>query len=556
MAKMYPPTIDSFLVSEAEVIVFNTFNDQLSDSWTIFHGQKSLSHTSEISPLREVECDFILMHKDHGVMVVEVKGGISIVYDEEYDSWLSTNKKNQENNIKNPYKQVRGNLEALLYSIRGDERFYDLNIHHKLVNFCYCVVFPEVDYVSGYDLFEKHEQVTLLKTDLEHIEKKLVGVFNLFKQHSNTSSSMTCDVIDFLIEAKTKNLQFKATLKSIVDRNEKKIYEATQQQYDVLKAAKYLDRIMIYGCAGSGKTLIATKLAEDFSKEGKRVLLLCYNMILGSLLFTESEDNDCLTISIYHDFIKHFYTKHKHSYDYSTVQEEEVLYFVLEHKESLFDVLIIDEGQDLSSTEIESLMELLDESGKCFIMMDENQRVNFTQPYIPEGFQKMVLNTNLRNSTEIFDVLRPYYFQEYDIFSKGPEGIEVEFTQPYQDDNPSQLYSILRSKINTLVNQERVKYSDIAILTMKSIKKSSLDNFNLKSVSISKFDHQYNDSLLKIETVRRFKGVESKIVIVTELDGLLEYEAEEQKKLLYTAFSRAKHVLIVVPSVNSMKLLD
>lgn len=556
MANMYPTTIDSFTASEAEVIVFNALKEQLSDAWTIFYGLISLSNTTNLSPLREVECDFIMMHRDYGIMVIEVKGGISIEYNDDYGSWSSMNKGNQINEIKNPYKQARSNLEALLNTIRGDDRFYDLNLYDKTMNFCYCVIFPEVDYVKGYDLFEKQEQITLLRQSLNKIEKELVRIFNLFKQQSIFSSSVTSEVIDFLIESKTKKLEFKATLNSIVDRNNKKIYEATQQQYAVLKAAKHMNKIVIYGCAGSGKTLIASTMADEFASEGKRVLLLCYNMILGSLLSSESKQYNNLSVAIYHDFINEFYRKHNQAYDYEMYTSDDVLLFVLDHRENLFDVLIIDEGQDLDSNEIEALRLLLDDQGKCFIMMDENQRVNFTQPYLPEGFQTMVLDTNLRNSVQIFDVLKEYYFQEFPIYSKGPEGVQVEFTEPYQSDNPLQLYSILRSKINTLVNQEKIKYSDITIITMKSIKKSNLHDFNLKTVSLSKFNQEYDEHLLKIETVRRFKGVESNVVIVTELDGLLELDKDDQKKLLYTAFSRAKHALIVVPSFNSTLSFD
>lgn len=135
MANMYPTTIDSFTASEAEVIVFNALKEQLSDAWTIFYGLISLSNTTNLSPLREVECDFIMMHRDYGIMVIEVKGGISIEYNDDYGSWSSMNKGNQINEIKNPYKQARSNLEALLNTIRGDDRFYDLNLYDKTMNF-------------------------------------------------------------------------------------------------------------------------------------------------------------------------------------------------------------------------------------------------------------------------------------------------------------------------------------------------------------------------------------------------------------------------------------
>jgi DNA helicase IV len=51
-----------------------------------------------------------------------------------------------------------------------------------------------------------------------------------------------------------------------------------------------------------------------------------------------------------------------------------------------------------------------------------------------------------------------------------------------------------------------------------------------------------------VDTVRRFKGLESEVVIITELDELNEKEKELKENLLYVSFSRAKNHLIIVPS--------
>src|SRR5262249_18790486 len=58
-----------------------------------------------------------------------------------------------------------------------------------------------------------------------------------------------------------------------------------QQQKPALQLAQWNDRLVVWGGAGTGKTLIAMEVARRASERGLRVALLCYNQLVGNWMF-------------------------------------------------------------------------------------------------------------------------------------------------------------------------------------------------------------------------------------------------------------------------------
>ena len=176
MAKMFPSSFDLQKPSYAEFL----FNDQLqhglSNAWIVFHSQAWLACVHSDAPKREGECDFLIMHKDHGIMIVEVKGGIAITHDPDQNTWYSTTISHNVHKIIDPYQQARTNKYALLELIRKQSRFYGLNEYHKDVNICCAVCFPEIDHIEGFDVFCQNNKITLLNPHLSNIEKALITI--------------------------------------------------------------------------------------------------------------------------------------------------------------------------------------------------------------------------------------------------------------------------------------------------------------------------------------------------------------------------------------------
>ena len=64
------------------------------------------------------------------------------------------------------------------------------------------------------------------------------------------------------------------------------------------------DRVNISGGAGTGKTVLAKKLAEKFSLDGRKTALLCYNKGLGEELASAYSNDELISAATFHSFVK------------------------------------------------------------------------------------------------------------------------------------------------------------------------------------------------------------------------------------------------------------
>ena len=79
--------------------------------------------------------------------------------------------------------------------------------------------------------------------------------------------------------------------------------ELTDNQMNLLNILQFVNKASIYGCAGSGKTLLAIKKAEQLSNQGLTTLLVCFNNILG-LHLSNSIHNENLLAGNFHAIVQ------------------------------------------------------------------------------------------------------------------------------------------------------------------------------------------------------------------------------------------------------------
>lgn len=69
-----------------------------------------------------------------------------------------------------------------------------------------------------------------------------------------------------------------------LDNTLAELQQATEQQIAILRMLRTQPRLLVEGCAGSGKTLLAICLAREHAALGKSVLLTCFNRNLADYL--------------------------------------------------------------------------------------------------------------------------------------------------------------------------------------------------------------------------------------------------------------------------------
>jgi len=107
MAKMFPPDAPSNPDLRGESDVYHLLS-QLDDDFYIFQDRYWI-FKNKYGARTERETDFLLVHPQKGLLIIEVKGGTRFSYDGEHDKWKS----GDNISYQNPYKKQLANSKNL-----------------------------------------------------------------------------------------------------------------------------------------------------------------------------------------------------------------------------------------------------------------------------------------------------------------------------------------------------------------------------------------------------------------------------------------------------------
>lgn len=226
-----------------------------------------------------------------------------------------------------------------------------------------------------------------------------------------------------------------------------------------------------------------------------------------------------------------------------------------------YDDVVIDEAQDLGNDEIvffKKLCELKD--GHCFVFYDKNQVVIYGKtdshtsvkeaehqilPWIAQSECRLLLSKNCRNTIEIAKTA--YSVIDYDVLQKMNDVSGEQPTILFVEKDPKQ-------KLVDIINyymQQGYKPDEIAVLTMKTEDKSITSG--MKKFHNIQFKRDPAENGVLITTARKFKGLENKVIIITDIDEIC-FSDSAIKKVFYVACSRATHHLSLLIGGGSEKI--
>ncbi|HID64097.1 MAG TPA: hypothetical protein EYP49_15370, partial [Anaerolineae bacterium] len=211
-----------------------------------------------------------------------------------------------------------------------------------------------------------------------------------------------------------------------------------------------------------------------------------------------------------------------------------------------YDAIIVDEGQDFRDNWWVPLQCLLHDPDQSifYVFFDDNQNLYRTAQNIPLELAPFPLTRNCRNTQRIHQVVMQFYQSDQTPLAQGPLGRTVEI-HTYADMNG--LKRVLRQVLHRLVVEENVFPEDIVILTPKGRRRSDL--WRLGTVGNFRLTDQWSAGSGEIfcSTIHSFKGLESPIVILAEIEP---YGAQDLEPILYVGCSRACNHLIVLASTR------
>jgi len=540
--KVYRGAGSDDTTSDAELLLLEAF-EKLPEPFRVVHAVKWFART--LGTVGEI--DFLIAHPQHGVLVMEVKGGdIQITR----GRWYSTSANGRTHEIKDPCEQAERNRRALS----------DWLENHPQTKGSPFALFPAVAlpdaHVRGDLRPDCPQNIFIDTTHLEALEGRLLEIFQYWSTRADARNATMGGqrAVDALVELVSPTRNLRPRIVEQFASENRKIEELTQQQFKILKILRYQRRAAIIGGAGTGKTLLAMEKATQLADEGQRVLLVCYNSNLADWIKGRLR-HDQIDVMTFHSLVGHMVNRARiprpstRNWDEFTalapdllVDATSVLHAPDADPDLLYDAIIVDEGQDFEETWWIGLLDTLKDpdSGVFYVFFDDNQRI-FTQiGQVPMEGAPLYLDENLRNTQHIHERLKPYS-RDADIQCIGPEGRPVEIIPAKsQADTRRELQRVL----HRLVNEEGVAPEDIIVLTPASMKRSQWKSDDQLGNFIVTWDLDTEMSMAaRICTIHSYKGLESPVVIMTELDKL---HTDKQDQLVYVGLSRARHHAIVI----------
>ena len=346
----------------------------------------------------------------------------------------------------------------------------------------------------------------------------------------------------------------------------------------VMDAAREMDRLLVRGYPGTGKTFAALHRARRDLDDGARVLVLCFNVPLAASLTArlaarpvrattspeEIRGRSCVVARLH--ALAECAARHRSGGepiapaaggpDYYEAIVAELERAAKDGLFGRFDSIVVDEGQDFTPAMLRALDALAGDCGRIAVFHDPNQCLYGGAPdsELAARFGKpLVLRENLRNSATITAFLRELDPTRLADLATPPSvraGQPVVVWEYAHGEAASQVGAIERI-VRHLTEGEDVRCEDIALLSPFKFERTSLAGAGaiaeLPLLALEDAARLGPDAppCLRHETLHRFKGLEAPVVIMHEVSGggaNVNYEA------ILTGCSRAQHALYVLRS--------
>jgi superfamily I DNA/RNA helicase len=204
-----------------------------------------------------------------------------------------------------------------------------------------------------------------------------------------------------------------------------------------------------------------------------------------------------------------------------------------------FDAIVIDEGQDFSSDWVSALLFLTSETpdGPVYIFMDSHQKLyrRYWEP--PDDWTQYDLTLNCRNSAPIAQRVAAI-FAEQAVEGGAPGPIPTFYEVPPTEE----LSAFVQEVVFRLMEEEGIRPGNIVVL---SDSYKLVERLNATFVGSCPFV-RYGTPGVVAETIARFKGLESEVVVLALTEELMSHA--EGHALAYVGISRAKAALFVCGS--------
>jgi hypothetical protein len=350
------------------------------------------------------------------------------------------------------------------------------------------------------------------------------------------------ELIAKLVQHLRPNFEQVPPLARRIEEFREDVTRLTTEQYERLDELQENDRLFVRGGAGTGKTFLAVACARYDRSRGADVLLTTRSKPLVSYL-QSAELPVGFEIAAYDE-----------------------LPSLLEGRGKPWDVLLVDEGQDLCQFESLDLLNSMVvgglEKGRWRWFGDPNRQVSPSFPldataleYLEGLSMKSNLKQNVRNTPKIVETVHRYAGATLGVPAAIGQGAAARFQELKDGESYSMVVASIIASWTT--GDAPVSRADVAVLVHSTDQKQSmiegLKTRKIRAENLRPAGSQNRDSVV-VGTVEEFKGLERPLVCVVGLGEDDELAALGGR--LYRAFSRANHTLAVVLTKEEVSRLE
>jgi len=540
--------------------------------------------------------DFTLITRQFGILIVEVKDYTeeSLLYAYPDDKWVIQN----VGMVPNPYQQLH-KYTIQCQSIIEIKGYKNLNIPvHQIL------AFPFLSNTSS--IAEE-----IMRKPQNHIQilfKEDLGAYNKFYAHLNEifleKTSLSNHQMDHLTAG------FFPTFK-LPTYAQAKIFDIHPEYMKIKllddKQNSYAHSLnsghrLVFGCAGSGKTVILIARARYIAQNNpdSKILVLCYNRLLSQMiknLIVPNKFRARIEVKTFHSWAKHlicsiddrfqslYELKQRESESialnnglstFFTEDVPNILHQALEYQKNIvknpesikYDAILIDEAQDFDESWFKVVVEALKggEKGSLFIACDGMQgiyarkRFSWSSVGIQARGRRQTFTKSYRNSRNVGLCAQSIITQEMRALARS----EDEFTLPEDYNGLLGEISIVHKKnreeeyhaICEVLKESQL--TSILVIFRKNLWKipdhpfiKALEEAGLKN-RIQK-TYTANPEGIVLTTLHSAKGLEADMVIIPELDTYSN--KTDDRQLLYVGMTRTINKLILT-TISQTKLVE
>ena len=559
MATMIPELSEAQLTdlpSQAEAKVYRAFRDGLPADFVVFF-QVGWILRREEEQAKDGETDFLVCHPDLGYLCVEVKGG-GVGFDSHSGDWFSVDRHQQKHPINNPINQALKAKYSIRSKLNEHQRWKDLALHNVLRG--HAVFFPDVGNASVLSRPDMPATLIGCSKDLQTPKSWIDAAFAYWVNDASNFTALGRRGLDVLRDVFARSFVVTPLVSSQLAEQEARRLVLTKDQIRVLDFLRSHRRVAVSGGAGTGKTVLALEKARRLAAEGFKTLLTCYNRQLADYLSTICGATPNLDVMSFHQLCHRQVERANRASGRDLVAEAKVTYpgkdlyevqlpnalgYSLEVLPDRYDAIVCDEGQDFRE-EFWVPLELLlvdYETSPLYVFYDDNQNIYARAGTFPIRDEPFSLTTNCRNTAPIH-VAAYRHYKGVPVSPPDIQGDELHFEESANRDPQATKINAL---IVDLVAKQGVSPGDITVLIADALHKAeyyaALRRLPLPRPASWLEEGVRGPNTVLIDTIQRFKGLESPIVILWGLDTI---DLSRNQELLYVGMSRAKSLLVIV----------